>query len=325
MSQSADTITTVRAEPRRRFWFFDLLIRLAREKPLGTVGLVIVVAMFFTGIFANFLAPEGYNVPHMADRLSPPSAKYLLGADQVGRDVLSRIIFGARISMIVGLAASTISAIVGTILGLTSGFFGGKFDIVVQRFVDAWISFPALVIYLTLMALIGAGMLQLIIVLGIGYGIHGSRLIRSAAIALKENVYIEAASAIGASRLRVIFRHLLPNIIPIIIIRFTLGMAGVILLEASLSFLGFGIPPPFPSWGLMLSLEGRTYMIEAPWLALWPGLCLTIAVYGINMFGDALRDLLDPRLRGGVGGMGAYGMEQARKALRKREARGEKR
>jgi peptide/nickel transport system permease protein len=300
-----------------------MLIRLVKEKPLGTVGLVIVLAMFFTGIFANFLAPEWYNVPHMADRLQGPSAQHLIGTDQVGRDVLSRIIYGARISMIVGLAASTISAIIGTLIGLTSGYFGGTFDIIVQRFVDAWMSFPSLVIYLTLMALIGSGMLQLIIVLGIGYGITGSRLIRSAAIALKENVYVEAASAIGASRPRVIFSHLLPNIVPIIIIRFTLGMAGVILVEASLSFLGFGLPPPFPSWGLMLSLEGRTYMLQAPWLALWPGLCLTVAVYGINMFGDALRDLLDPRLRGGVGGMGGYGITRAKKAMSKRRTVGQ--
>lgn len=321
MSEAIAKSAEVAEEPRKPRFRGELLKRLVREKPLGTIGAILVLVMFFAGIFSEFLAPYGMNEYNLAHRLEGPSARFVLGTDQLGRDMLSRIIFGARISIIVGLAASSISAVIATAIGLTSGFLGGKFDIFMQRFVDAWICFPALVIYLLLMSLIGSGILQVILVLGIGSGIGGSRLIRSVAISLKGNIYIDAAQAIGSSIWRILFRHLLPNIVPIIIIRFTLGMAGVILAEASLSFLGFGIPPPFPSWGQMLSGRGRIYMLDAPWLALWPGVALTLAVYGINMFGDAVRDLLDPRLRGGVGGMGGYGMEQAKKALRKKETK----
>jgi peptide/nickel transport system permease protein len=293
-----------------------------REKPVGLLGGVLVLAMFFTGIFSEFLAPYGMNEITLSARLAPPSTQHILGTDQLGRDVLSRVIFGARISMVVGLAASCISAVVSIGIGLTSGFFGGKFDMLAQRLVDAWICFPGLVIYLYLMSLVGSGMLQIILVLGIGTGISGSRLIRSATIAIKENVYVEAARAIGVPDSRIMLRHLLPNIMPIIIIRFTLGMAGIILAEASLSFLGFGIPPPYPSWGAMLSGQSRSYMLQAPWMALWPGVALSLAVYGINMFGDALRDLLDPRLRGGVGGVGSFGAQRAMKALKKKQIKG---
>ena len=301
-SQATGTVARAIEETRRRSWLGGFLKRLVREKPLGTVGGIIVLILLLTGIFADVLAPYGYKEVHLADRMSPPGVGgYLLGTDGVGRDMLSRIIYGARISMIVGLAAASISAMVAILIGLPSGYLGGKFDIVVQRFVDAWIVFPGLVIYLTLMSLIGPGLLQIILVLGIGGGIGGSRLMRSAVIAIKENMYVEAATAIGASTGRVLWRHLLPNIVPIVIISFTLGMAGVILAEASLSFLGFGIPPPFPSWGQMISGQARLHMQQAPWLPLWPGVALALAVYGINMFGDAMRDLLDPRLRGGEG------------------------
>jgi peptide/nickel transport system permease protein len=320
MAATAQPVSAAAAIPKRRNPVANFIVRMFREKPLGTIGMVIVLVLFFCGIFSELVAPYGMNEQHLIDRFSPPTAKYLLGTDNLGRDILSRIIFGARVSMIVGIAASSISAVIATILGLLSGYLGGKFDIMVQRLVDAWICFPGLVIFLTLMSVIGAGMLQVILVLGVGGGIAGSRLIRSAAISLKGNVYVEAAKSIGAPTWRVVFQHLLPNIVPLIIIRFTLGMAGVILAEASLSFLGFGIPPPTPSWGGMLSGSGRVYMFKAPGMAFWPGLALTLAVYGINMFGDALRDLLDPRLRGGVGGMGGYGSQQAEKALKKLKA-----
>ena len=298
-SQATGTVARAIEETRRRSALRGFLTRLVREKPLGTVGGIIVLILFLSGIFADFLAPYGYKETHVADRLSPPGfSGYLLGTDSVGRDMLSRIIYGARVSMIVALAASGLSAFVSVLIGLPSGYLSGKFDIVVQRFVDAWIVLPGLVIYLLLISLFGAGMLQIILVLGISGGIGGSRVIGSAVIAIKENVYIQAANAIGASTGRVLWRHLLPNIVPIVIISFTLGMAGVILAEASLSFLGFGIPPPFPSWGQMISGQARLHMERAPWLPLWPGVALALAVYGINMFGDALRDLLDPRLRG---------------------------
>jgi len=203
--------------------------------------------------------------------------------------------------MVVGLAAPAISVLISVIIGATSAFLGSKFDIVVQRFVDAWMCFPPLIITLTVMSLLGQGLLQVIIVLGFAGGIGGSRTIRGAVFSIKENMYVDAAVAIGAPIREILIRHILTNIMPVVIIIYTTRMAGSILAEASLSFLGFGIPPPAPSLGGMLSGAGRRFMLSAPGMALWPGLALSIAVYGINMLGDAVRDILDPRLRGGLG------------------------
>lgn len=284
----------------RNFWV-DVLIRLLREKPLGAVGLILVLALFFTGIFANFLAPEGYNIIHLEHRLAPPSTGYPLGNDELGRDILSRIIWGARLSMIVGVVATALHTVISTALGMLCGYLGGKFDLIVQRFVDAWICFPQLVILITLMAVVGPGLLQILLVLGVSSGLSAVRFKRSLVFAIKENMYVHASEAIGARTGRILWYHILPNIMPMIIVLFTIAMGGVILAEASLSFLGLGVPPPEPSWGGMISGAGRMYMLEAPWMAFWPGVALTLAVFGINMLGDALRDLLDPRLRGKMG------------------------
>jgi len=276
-------------------------IRLVKEKPLGLVGGVIVVILFCTGIFADFIAPYGMSELHLADRLSPPSAQYFLGTDDLGRDMLSRIIFGARISMIAGLAASSLAVCLSTIIGVLSGYIGGKFDLVVQRFVDAWMAFPGLLICITIMSILGNGLGQVIIVIGFLYGIGGSRIVRSAVISTRQNMYMEAAVAVGCSTWRTLTRHILPNIMAPIIVLFTTSMGAVILVEASLSFLGFGVPPPQPSWGGMLSGVARVYMLQAPWMVIWPGVALSSVVYGVNMLGDAIRDVLDPRLRGGLG------------------------
>ncbi len=286
---------------KRRPFLADLAVRLVKEKPLGTVGAVIVLLLLFVGIFADWLAPYGYNETFVGGKLEGMSSTFWMGTDNVGRDLLSRIIYGARISMFVGLGVPTISAVISTFIGLISGFVGGKTDLIIQRFVDAWVCFPALFVMLTFMALIGSGLVQVIIVLGVLGGIGTSRLKRSAVIAIKQNVYVEAARAIGCPTWVILLKHILPNIMSIVIITFTMGMGGAILAEASLSFLGYGIPPPVPSWGGMLSGNARRYMIQAPWMAIFPGLALSIVVYGANMFGDALRDLLDPRLRGGLG------------------------
>ena len=211
---------------------------------------------------------------------------------------MSRIIYGARISILVGLTVTTLDVVLGTLIGGISGFFGGKFDLLVQRFVDAWNAFPGLLLLLTAISIVGRGFTQIILVLGISAGIGGSRLIRSAVIAIKENDYFLAAEAIGSPRWRTFFRHVVPNIMPVIIIAFSVSIGGVILSLAALGFLGFGLPPEIPDWGGLLSREGRTFMELAPHLALWPGLALTITIYSLNMFGDAVRDLLDPRLRG---------------------------
>ena len=316
MEVATDTIEEAPSQRKRRPLLIDLVIRLVREKPLGTVGGVIVLLLILTGIFADLLAPYGYKELQLGDALTGPSAKYLLGTDNLGRDMLSRIIYGARVSMIVGLSAAALSAVTSTSIGVFSGFLSGKVDIVIQRFVDAWMCFPALIVVITLMAIIKPGLLSIILVLGIYGGIGGSRVIRSAVIGIKGNVYVEAANAIGCSTVGTLFRHILPNIMAPIIILFSIGVGGAILAEASLSFLGFGLPPPIPSWGGMLSSEGRRYMYMAPWLAIWPGLALAIVVYGVNMLGDAVRDILDPRLRGGLGSYG--GAIRGRKRREKR-------
>ncbi len=301
------------AERKRHSWLVGFFIRLVKEKPLGTVGLVITLLLLFTGIFADFLAPYGMNETHMAARLAPPSFTYWLGTDNLGRDLLTRVIFGARISVIIGLAVSTLATIISIIIGTLSGYIGGKFDLVVQRFVDITMSLPALILIMVIISLVGQGVLQLIIVLGLLWGVMGSRIIRSAVIGIKENVYVEAARAIGCPMARILTRHILPNIMAPTIILFSTRVPHAIMVEASLSFLGFGIPAPTPSWGGMLSGSGRIYMYLAPWMVIWPGLALSIVVYGVNMFGDAVRDLLDPRLRGGVGRYGVRAKKEAKK------------
>ena len=278
----------------------DLAIRLVKEKPMGTVGAIIVLILLLVGIFAHWIAPYGYNETWVGSRLEPSSWQFWMGTDKLGRDLFSRIVYGARISMFVGVGVSIMSTIISALIGLVSGYFGGKTDLIIQRFVDAWMCFPGMFIMLTLMALLGPGIIQVILVLGVLYGITGSRTVRSAVISIKGNVYLEAARAIGASSSTILFKHVLPNIMAPLIIVFTSRMGAAILAEASISFLGFGIPEPFPSWGGMLN-RSRSYMRNALHLAIWPGLALSIVVYGINMFGDAIRDLLDPRLRGGLG------------------------
>lgn len=333
MSDTTAMDSTATEQPKSRGRLADFLSRLVREKPLGTVGAVLVLVMLIAGIFADMgwaglpdvgVAPYGVNELHLVDRLASPGGQYVLGTDNLGRDLLSRVIHGARVSIIIGLSASIISTVVAAAIGLSSGYIGGKYDLIVQRFVDAWICFPMLILYLTLMAVFGAGYLQLVLVLGIGGGIAGSRGSRALAFWVKESAYFEAARAIGCGTRRIILRHMLPNVLPMMIISFSMAVGGIILAEASLSFLGFGLPPETASWGGMLSGSNRVFMEKAPWLVIFPGLALTLAVYGLNMFGDAVRDLLDPRLRGGIGGgggLGERGSRMAQKALAKRQKR----
>ncbi|MBA7484967.1 Oligopeptide transport system permease protein OppC [subsurface metagenome] len=309
----ADSSSERVGERKRHSLFVNFFIRLVREKPLGTVGLVITLLLLFTGIFSNLVAPYGMNEIHPADALTAPSARFWLGTDNLGRDMLSRVIYGARISVIVGLTASILSTLIAIFIGILSGYIGGKFDLVVQRFVDAVMCLPSLIVVMVVMSLIGVGMVQIILVLGITWGIGGCRVIRSVVIDIKEDVYVEAAVAIGCPTNRILTRHILPNIMAPIIIYFSMSVPGVILAEATLSFLGFGIPPPQPSWGGLLSGTGRRYMFLAPWMVIWPGLALSIVVYGVNIFGDAVRDLLDPRLKGGIGRYGVRAKKEAKK------------
>ena len=243
---------------------------------MGTAGGIVILLLVLVSIFADSLAPYRYEEIHLRDRLQAPTTAYLLGTDHVGRDLLSRLIHGARLSLTVGLAATVLTVVVAVLIGGTTGFIGGRLDLVTQRFVDAWMAFPGLLLLLTIMSIAGRGMLQIIVVLGVSGGIPASRVVRGAVLAVKENVYFQAAQAIGSSRRRSLLRHVLPNIAAPIIIIFSINVGGVIMSEAALSFLGFGLPPDIPSWGGMLSREGRQYMEIAPHLALWPGLCLTV-------------------------------------------------
>ena len=272
--------------------------RLVREKPLGAAGGAIFLVFLFCGIFADFLAPYGMNETNLEVRLESPSLAHPLGTDHLGRDVLSRILIGAKLSMIVSFLAAGIGTLVSLVIGVLSGYLGGKTDMILQRGVDAWMTFPDLVLLIVIISVVGPGIPQIVIVLGLLYGIAGSRIVRGAVVTVKESMYTHAAQSIGARTLHILARHIVPNVMPVLIVLFTTRIGAVILTEAGLSFLGLGVPPPEPTWGAMLSGTGRTYMYLGPWLALAPGLCLTIVVYAINVYGDALRDLLDPRMRG---------------------------
>jgi len=299
-----NSLTPDPLKPRSRFIAF--LIKLVKEKPAGAVFGVMVLLLLFVGIFADQLAPHDPNALNLIKRLNPPSAEFWLGNDHLGRDLLSRLILGAQISVIIGMAATTLSIVMSVLIGVPSGYFGGWLDMAVQRFVDAWMAIPGLIILIIVMSLVGPGMLQIIVILGTYSGIQNSRVIRSAVIGIKENTYILAAVAIGCKPSRILLNHILVNIVPPIIIVFSTTIGWVILAEAFLSFLGFGLPPDIPSWGGMLSNEGRRYMERSPGLAFWPGFFLALVVFCLNMFGDTLRDLLDPRLKGGQGSYGAH-------------------
>jgi peptide/nickel transport system permease protein len=300
MASRPETLEAPVAFPERRqprpAWI-DITVRLVREKPLGLIGAVIVLAMFCMGVFADILAPYPFDEPHYNDSLQPSNLHYLLGTDFLGRDLLSRLIHGARVSLLVGLCAVALGTVLSGSIGITSGYFGGKFDTLVQRFIDAWMSFPPLLLLLFIMSIIGPGALNVILVLGL-IAIRESRVLRGSVLSVKVSPFVDAARVAGASDLRILWVHILPNVMAPIIILSTSRLGAVILIQASLSFLGFGIPPPFPDWGRMLGLESRLYMQQAPWLALWPGVFLSLSVFGWNVFGDALRDLLDPRMRG---------------------------
>lgn len=304
------------AAPRRGA--MGSVLRFVRKKPLGAFGAMLIGLMLISAVFADrqvvtflqdsspLLAPDYFDDQDLGNRLQGPSLRHPFGTDRLGRDQLSQIIYGARVSVVVGLSSVAAAALLATLVGVLSGYIGGRFDLIVQRVVDAWIAFPAIVILITGVQVakgyVGdsaeAQTLAIILVLAIILAAGSSRVIRGAAISVKSNQYVEAARAVGATDLWIVTRYILPNVMAVIIVLATLQLGVAILAEATISFLGFGIPPPFPSWGRMLSSDGLLYMRADPWLALWPGLAIFLVVYGFNMLGDALRDVLDPRLRG---------------------------
>jgi peptide/nickel transport system permease protein len=284
----------VRTAPRRP----SALAAFVRQKPLGAFGAALVVLFLLLAIGAQWLAPYPYDVGTAANRLQWPSLAHPFGTDANGRDLLSRIIWGARVSVTIGFGAVLISTVVAVVVGVTSGYFGGWVDLGVQRVVDIWISFPALVLLVSLVAIVGPGLWSTTLVLGILLAPGAARVVRSAVFGVRFQPYVESARCLGAGDLRIVLRYIMPNVSAPILVLATTQLGVAILAESTIAFLGYGVPPPFPTWGSMLSGTGRAYMLQSPWLGIWPGLAISAAVFGFNMLGDALRDVLDPRLRG---------------------------
>jgi len=289
----------IRRLPRSLPWYADVWITMLRRKPLGTIGGALVLVMLLAAVLASVLTPYGFAETNLRERFVSMNAAHWLGTDQIGRDLATRILYGARISLYIGFGAVALGSLLATLLGIFSAYWGGKVDLFLQRAVDAWMAFPPLLILMSIMSLLGPSVLNITLVLGVAAGLRDSRIVRGVALSIRENTYVEGALAMGSGHMRVTLVHILPNVLPTIIVVATTGLSTVILTEASLSFLGLGVPPPYPTWGGMLSLAGLDHMYRAPWLAIWPAVALSLAVFGFNMLGDALRDLLDPRLKGG--------------------------
>ena len=274
------------------------ILRFARRKPIGAFGAIILTAAAFTALFAPLLAPYGFNITALGDRLLGPTPGHWLGTDELGRDLMSRLIYGARVSITISLGAVVIASSISLTLGGTTGYFGGTYDLIFLRFVDAWLALPGLVTAIILVGMFGQSVTMLMLVIGLTGGVQQSRVVRAAVLDIKHRPYVEAAKSLGATELRMMLRHILPNIMPILIVLSTTALGGYILAEAGLSFLGYGVPPPTPTWGGMLAGSAVQYMVNNPSMVIFPGLVLALTVYSANMFGDALRDVLDPRLRG---------------------------
>jgi peptide/nickel transport system permease protein len=271
----------------------------ARSKPVGACSAAILAFLILLAVFAPTIATFKPDENHRAARLVSPNGTYFLGTDQFGRDVFSRIVYGARISVQVGLISTVVALVLSASIGITAGYFGGAWDYLTGRVIDVAQALPGLVLLITLLAAVGRSLYSVSFVLGFTTGIIGSRVVRGATLAVTAQPFIEVAKSIGCSPLRVLMRHMLINVAPILIVLATINIGSAIIAEASLSVLGYGVPPPAPSWGGMMSREGRQYMVDAPWLFLAPTVALALVVFSVNMLGDALRDKLDPRLRGG--------------------------
>lgn len=268
-----------------------------RKKPLGAVGLLVILAFVTSAAFSDALAPHDPNHTDIVNKLQAPSPINLLGTDNLGRDILSRIMFGARLSLTVALSATFVGTVAGGSIGLLSALSGGRLDLYVQRIADALMAFPNLILLLALVAALGPSYLTVIAALAVGIAPGTNRIVRSVALSIKQANYIEAAEAIGASRLRILFLHLAPNCLAPWLIYASTVFGGVIVAEATLAFLGLGVPPPEPSWGRDLT-AAQNYFLQSPWVAIWPGVALSLVVFSANLLGDALRDVLDPKFRG---------------------------
>jgi peptide/nickel transport system permease protein len=269
-----------------------------KRKPLGAASASLILLIVFTAIFADVLAPYDPLFTHPEIRLAPPSWQHSFGTDDIGRDVFSRIIYGARISLWVGLLAVGIGTVAGTIIGLLCGYWEGRLDLALQRFMDALMAIPGLILAMAIVSVLTPNTTNAMLAIAVVIIPGNSRIVRGAVLSAKQNQYVEAARALGCGHLRMIVTHILPNVTAPILIIASIWLGNAIFIEASLSFLGLGTQPPTPSWGLMLSSTGRAFMEQAPWLAIFPGLAISLAVLGFNLFGDTLRDVWDPKLRG---------------------------
>jgi len=269
----------------------------AASHPLGLAGAAIMLVFVFAAVFADFITAYSPTLTNSSISLLPPGHGHPLGADAMGRDIYSRIVYGARISLAVGLGSTALGSLCGVALGLASGYIGGWVDLVIQRIVDVLQAVPLLVLALVMAASLGPALDNTIVAIAIPLIPYTARVIRSNTLALREQPFVEAARAVGMSELRIAVRHVLPNTLAPLIVIATAQLGAAILTEASLSFLGLGVPEPHPSWGRMLSESAAEYVRTAPWLVIFPGLAISLAVFGTNLFGDALRDILDPRLR----------------------------
>jgi peptide/nickel transport system permease protein len=298
MAMLAPTLRTATAQPRPR----SALLEFSRQQPLGAASFVIIVVMMLAGIFSAWVSPYDPLQIDFAAILAPPSVAHWFGTDAYGRDILSRIIYGSRTALVIGFTSSFVGSVIGAILGIASAYFGGKTDDWIQRFMDILLAFPIIVLALVVVAALKTAIIvgidiNLIIAIAIPVIPRVCRVVRASALTIRVMPYVDAARAAGYSDSRIIFRHMAPNVVAPFLIMFTAFIAQAILLEASLSFLGLGVTEPTPAWGLMLSGNAADFYREAPWMILFPGAAISLAVFAFNLFGDSLRDYLDPRFK----------------------------
>ena len=291
-----NTATTTADAPTRRT-FFQKVRRMARRQPLGAGSAFFILVMLFVAVFAEFVAPQDPLNINFADQLIGPNATYILGTDELGRDIFSRIIYGSRTALLIGFVAAFVGATLGLVLGVTSAYLGGWFDLLFQRIMDVFMAFPLIIMALAIVSVFGSGTWNVIIAITIPFIPKCARVVRSSALSLRDIPYVDAARASGFSHTRIVLVHMVPNVMAPYLIMVTSFVGQAILLEASLSYLGLGVQEPTAAWGLMLRGGAEQFFESAPWVAIFPGLAITLAVFAFNLFGDALRDALDPKLR----------------------------
>ena len=297
MAVTPQTVEELTGAEKRRTGWLAAVIDFTRQRPLGAIGAGIILVMVVIAATAGVLAPYDALATDYGAMLSAPDAKHWLGTDAFGRDVLSRMVYGSRTALMVGLGASFIGATFGALIGVSSAYFGGRVDLVVQRVMDVFFAFPVIILALAVVAILGTGLGNVILAIAVPMVPRCARVVRASALSVREMPYIDAARAAGYGHRRIILRHMLPNVMAPLLIMATAFLGEAILLEASLSFLGLGVQEPVAAWGLMLRGAAVEFAESAPWMAIFPGLAISLAVFGFNLFGDSLRDALDPRLR----------------------------